>query len=160
MRRILSLRQPVEVLAPHVRVLGTFHAFSQGLVLSPSTLFIVSPVLFTHVRRRGVLRNLRPLRPAFCISRLWRDAAATVLPLGYRGRSLHLVAPHTDARGRDSNMNLRRVIDALLTPLDPSLTLTRAQHPAIVCKTGNRKPVVYAGFAILCNAQQPLPAHS
>jgi hypothetical protein len=29
-----------------------------------------------------------------------------------------------------------------------------------VGKTGNRKPVVYAGFASPCNAQQPLTAHS
>jgi hypothetical protein len=40
------------------------------------------------------------------------------------------------------------------------LTLTRTQHPAIVGKRENRKPFVYAGFANLCNAQQPLTAHS
>ena len=43
---------------------------------------------------------------------------------------------------------------------DPSLTLTRTQSPAIVGNTGNRKPVVYAGFASLCNTQQRLTAHS
>jgi hypothetical protein len=47
-----------------------------------------------------------------------------------------------------------------LTPLDPSLTLTRTQYPAIVSNPGNRKPVVYAGFAYTCNSQQPLTAHS
>jgi hypothetical protein len=31
------------------------------------------------------------------------------------------------------------------------LTLTRTQYPAIVGNTGNRNPVVYAGFANLCN---------
>jgi hypothetical protein len=40
------------------------------------------------------------------------------------------------------------------------LTLTRTQYPAIVGKAGNRKPSVYAGFASVCNAQQPLTAHS
>jgi hypothetical protein len=34
------------------------------------------------------------------------------------------------------------------------------QQPAIVGNAGNRKPFVYAGFAILCNAQQPLTARS
>jgi hypothetical protein len=29
-----------------------------------------------------------------------------------------------------------------------------------VGNTGNTKPFSYAGFAILCNAQQPLTAHS
>jgi hypothetical protein len=40
------------------------------------------------------------------------------------------------------------------------LTLTRVQYPAIVGNAGNRKPFVYAGIANLCNAQQPLTAHS
>jgi hypothetical protein len=56
--------------------------------------------------------------------------------------------------------NGRRVIHSLLTTLDPSLTLTRTQYPAIVCNAGNGKPFAYAGFAILCNAQQPMTAHS
>jgi hypothetical protein len=53
-----------------------------------------------------------------------------------------MVAPHKDARERDSNKSQRRVIHELLTPLDPSLTLTRTQYPAIVGNSGNRKPVV------------------
>jgi hypothetical protein len=40
-----------------------------------------------------------------------------------------------------------------LTLLDPSLTLTRTQYPAIVGNTGNKKPYSYAGFARLWNAQ-------
>jgi hypothetical protein len=47
-----------------------------------------------------------------------------------------------------------------LRALDPSLTLTRTQFPAIVGNAGHRKPFVYAGFANLCNAQQPLTARS
>jgi hypothetical protein len=43
---------------------------------------------------------------------------------------------------------------------DPSLTLTRTQYPAIVCKAGNRNPFIYAGFANPYNAQQPLTTHS
>jgi hypothetical protein len=49
----------------------------------------------------------------------------TVLPLGYRGRSLHAVAPHTDARQCGLNKNQRRAIHA-------RLTLTRTQLPAMV----------------------------
>ena len=45
-------------------------------------------------------------------------------------------------------------------PLDPSLTLTRTQRPAIVSNPENRKPFTYAGFANPCNPQQPLTAHS
>ncbi len=56
--------------------------------------------------------------------------------------------------------NWRRVIHGVLTLLDPSLTLTRTQYPAIVGNRGNRKPFAYAGFANPCNAQQPLTAHS
>jgi len=48
----------------------------------------------------------------------------------------------------------------LLTPPDPNLTLTRTQHPAIAGKPGNRKPLIYAGFANPCNPQQPLTVHS
>jgi hypothetical protein len=55
--------------------------------------------------------------------------------------------------------NARRSALAL-TPSDPNLTLTRTQHPAIVGNTENIKPFTYAGFATLCNAQQPLTAHS
>jgi hypothetical protein len=84
----------------------------------------------------------------------------TVLSLGYRGRSLHLGAPHTDARERDLNKNQRRIIYGVLILLDPSLTLTRTQYRAIVGKAGNKKALTYAGFANLCNAQQPMTAHS
>jgi hypothetical protein len=48
----------------------------------------------------------------------------------------------------------------LLTPPDPSLTLTRTQHPAIVGKAGNNESLTYAGFANPCNPQQPMTAHS
>ena len=46
------------------------------------------------------------------------------------------------------------------TPIDPSLTLTRTQYPAIVGNRGNRKPLSYAAFASPCNTQQPLTDHS
>jgi hypothetical protein len=46
------------------------------------------------------------------------------------------------------------------TLLDPSLTLTRTQCPAIAGNTGNRKPLTHAVYASQCNAQQPLTAHS
>jgi hypothetical protein len=44
--------------------------------------------------------------------------------------------------------------------LDPSLTLTRMQYPAIVGKTENTKPFVYAAFASLCKPLQRLIYHS
>ena len=47
-----------------------------------------------------------------------------------------------------------------LTLVDPILTLTRTQYPAIVGNTENRKPCFYAGFANPCNSQQPLTVHS
>src|SRR5215210_5232608 len=53
-----------------------------------------------------------------------------------------------------------RKIHKLPRPLDPSLTLTRTQYPAILGNRGNKKPFAYAGFANLCNVQQPLTAHS
>jgi hypothetical protein len=46
------------------------------------------------------------------------------------------------------------------TPIDPNLTLTRTQHPSISGKRGKEKSLIYAGFASLCNPQQPLTAHS
>jgi hypothetical protein len=49
---------------------------------------------------------------------------------------------------------------SLLRPLDPNLTLTRTQRPAIVSNTGNKKLLTYAGFATLGKPQQPLTAHS
>jgi hypothetical protein len=61
--------------------------------------------------------------------------AEAVLPLGYRGRLLRVVAPYVDAHERDLNKkNQRRVIHGVLTPLDPSLTLTQMQHPAMLGK--------------------------
>jgi ketopantoate reductase len=47
-----------------------------------------------------------------------------------------------------------------LRALDPNLTLTRTQYPAIVGNRGNKKLLTYAEFARLCNIQQPLTAHS
>jgi len=44
--------------------------------------------------------------------------------------------------------------------VDPSLTLTRTQHAAMVGNLENNRPFTYAEFANLCNTQQPLTAHS
>ena len=51
-------------------------------------------------------------------------------------------------------------LNGVLTPLDPILTLTRTQYPAIVSITEQRNSFVYAGFAIRCNTQRPMTAHS
>jgi len=56
--------------------------------------------------------------------------------------------------------NRRRVIHGVLITLDPNLTLTGTQHPAISGKRGKGESLIYAGFANFCNAQQPLTAHS
>jgi hypothetical protein len=84
--------------------------------------------LSTRVRRMQILGSLR--LPSD-IDRTWRSAAATVPPLEYRGRSLHLVMPHTDVRERDSHKNQRRPAHALST-------LTRTQHTAIQGNQGHR----------------------
>jgi hypothetical protein len=55
--------------------------------------------------------------------------------------------------------NGRRAIHRLFT-LDPSLTLTRTQYPAIVSKRGKEESLIYAEFASPCNPQQLLTAHS
>src|SRR5215211_5446018 len=51
--------------------------------------------------------------------------------------------------------NGRRAIRGLLTTLDPSLTLTRTQYPAIVSNRGNKEPLIYAGYATPCKPLQP-----
>jgi hypothetical protein len=60
----------------------------------------------------------------------------------------------------ESIQNRLRVIYVLSILLDPSLTLTRTQLAAIPGKRGKEESLIYAGFASVCNAQQPLTAHS
>ena len=50
--------------------------------------------------------------------------------------------------------------DAASTDFRHHLTLTHTQQPAISGKRGKEKSLIYAGFANLCKAQQPLTAHS
>src|SRR5215207_4062674 len=52
-----------------------------------------------------------------------------------------------------------RKIHGLLPLLDPNLTLTRTQYPAIPGSRGNNRSLTYAEFAIPCNVQQPMTAH-
>ena len=54
----------------------------------------------------------------------------------------------------------RRPAIPLLRPIDPSLALTRAQATAIGGNRENNEALTYAEFANLCNAQQPMTAHS
>jgi hypothetical protein len=56
--------------------------------------------------------------------------------------------------------NVPVLIHGVLRQFDPSLTLTRAQCPAMVGNAGNRKHLTYAGFANPCNTQQALTDHS
>ena len=62
--------------------------------------------------------------------------------------------------GRVTRQQDRRPAIPLLRPVDPSLTLTRAQATALVGNRENNKALTYAESANLCNAQQPLIAHS
>jgi hypothetical protein len=56
--------------------------------------------------------------------------------------------------------NRRQAIHVLSSPVDPNLTLTQTQCPAIVGKRENKNPLRNAGYATPCNPQQPLTAHS
>jgi hypothetical protein len=57
-------------------------------------------------------------------------------------------------------MEHERIGDADLQSVDPNLTLTQTQYPAIVGNAENNESLTYAEFANLCNAQQLLTAHS
>jgi hypothetical protein len=90
-----------------------------------------------------------------------RRVAADLAP-DYAGR---LVAAGRSAEkagqlAAELGYGVRGKIYALPNPLDPSLTLTRTQYSAIPSNRGNNKSLTYAAFAIPCNAQQPLTAHS
>jgi hypothetical protein len=63
---------------------------------------------------------------------------------GNLSSELRLVDPADPLAPATSQLqkNRRRAIHVLSTPLDPTLTLTRTQYPAIVGNVGNRKPVV------------------
>src|SRR5215204_7677491 len=56
--------------------------------------------------------------------------------------------------------NRRQAIHVLSSPVDPNLTLTQTQCPAIVGKRENKNPLRNAGYATPCNPQQRLTAHS
>ena len=61
-----------------------------------------------------------------------------------------------DARARPSSCPRSPAGTHEGRPCDPSLSLTRTQHLAILGNRENRKPFTYARFASVCNAQQPL----
>src|SRR5215211_9526311 len=103
-------------------------------------------------------RKLQPLS-----SKLMNMDTSTVVqvaePAEREVARLRLVRPYPSSC-IEREGNGRRTIHGLLTTLDPSLTLTRTQYPAIVSNRGNKEPLTYAKFASLCNTQQPLTAHS
>jgi hypothetical protein len=70
----------------------------------------------------------RPTCPRFVAGSL-----SPTLPTDRTGRECH-------SRGCGWRKNRRRVTHGLLTPLDPSLTLTRTQYPAMPGNRGNRNP--------------------
>jgi hypothetical protein len=71
-----------------------------------------------------------------------------------------LRAAHPRPYSHRAQGHRRRVVHGVLTPLDPSLTLTHTQHPAMMGKAEKKKRVNFAGFASPCNLQQPSTAHS
>jgi hypothetical protein len=74
-----------------------------------------------------------------------------------------------DGRGRWVSVILAASITSVLfgvyhfahsTPIDPNLTLTRTQYPAIVGNRGNKRPLRNAGYANPCNPLQHLNCYS
>jgi hypothetical protein len=124
-----------------------------GILQAPETSSKLSHRLCT-----AEIRKLQPLS-----SKLMNMDTSTVVqvaePAEREVARLRSVRPYPSSC-IEREGNGRRAIHGLLTTLDPSLTLTRTQYPAIVGNTGYRKPFVYAGFANPCNAQQPPTAHS
>lgn len=73
-------------------------------------------------------------------------------------RSSGLREAPREARQRVTRRGGRKgLLHSVLTFLDPNLTLTRTQYHAMVGNAENRKPLIYAVSATLCNLQQPLP---
>jgi hypothetical protein len=124
-----------------------------GILQAPETSSKLSHRLCT-----AEIRKLQPLS-----SKLMNMDTSTVVqvaePAEREVARLRSVRPYPSSCIQREG-NGRRVIHGLLTTLDPSLTLTRTQHPAIVGNTGNNESLTYAEFANPCNAQQPLTAHS
>jgi hypothetical protein len=124
-----------------------------GILQAPETSSKLSHRLCT-----AEIRKLQPLS-----SKLMNMDTSTVVqvaePAEREVAGLRSVCPYPSSC-IEREVNGRRAIHGLLTTLDPNLTLTRTQYPAIVSNAGNRKPFIYAGFASPCNAQQPMTAHS
>src|SRR5215204_1607201 len=144
----------------------------------------LAAALFSQVRGSGILGSLYP---AFCKQRLVGSTEEPFAPLlcievnttcvssawisavvngtgssTRRWKSLVGTSPRRLCGPSRACHNWFAKEPATRNPrtLDPSLTLTRTQHPAIVGNAGNRKPFVYAVCANRCNARQPLTAHS
>jgi hypothetical protein len=143
-----------------------------------------SLALFTRVRGRGILGSLypavckerlvgsteEPFAPllcievnATCLSSAWiSDLVNGTGSSTRRWKSLVGTSPPRFCGPSRACHNWSAKEPATRNPptLDPSLTLTRTQCPAIVGKRGTEESLIYAGFANPCNAQQPLTAHS
>src|SRR5215211_5916788 len=117
-----------------------------GILQAPETSNKLSHRLCT-----AEIRKLQPLS-----SKLMNMDTSTVLqvsePAEREVARLRSVRPYPSSC-IEREGNGRRAMHGLLTTLDPSLTLTRTQYPAIVGKAGNTKPFTYAGFATLVHIQ-------
>src|SRR5215216_7045796 len=124
-----------------------------GILQAPETSNKLSHRLCT-----AEIRKLQPLS-----SKLMNMDTSTVLqvsePAEREVARLRSVRPYPSSC-IEREGNGRRAMHGLLTTLDPSLTLTRTQYPAIVSNRGNKEPHTYEKFASLCNTQQPLTANS
>src|SRR5215203_3737989 len=124
-----------------------------GILQAPETSSKLSHRLCT-----AEIRKLQPLS-----SKLMNMDTSTVVqvaePAEREVARLRSVRPYPSSC-IEREGNGRRAIHGLLTTLDPSLTLTRTQYPAIVGKAGNRKPFAYAGIASPCKPLQRMTARS
>ena len=120
-----------------------------------------APETSSKLSRRLCTAEIRKLQPLS--SKLMNMDTSTVVqvaePAEREVARLRSVRPYPSSC-IEREGNGRRAIHGLLTTLDPSLTLTRTQYPAIVGKAQKRNPSKYAAFATLCTPQQPLTAHS
>src|SRR5215213_3312656 len=118
-----------------------------GILQAPETSNKLSHRLCT-----AEIRKLQPLS-----SKLMNMDTSTVLqvsePAEREVARLRSVRPYPSSC-IEREGNGRRTMHGLLTTLDPSLTLTRTQHPAIVSNRGNKEPLIYAGYASLCKPLQ------
>jgi hypothetical protein len=122
-------------------------------------------------------RSLAHPRPVWDSYTLWcwidmRDRECSTTTVDWdRGTPVSCLALHSSVSGVGLAQRLVHPFGGVATHarypmrarsrmLDPSLTPTRTQYPAIVGNRGSKKPLSNAVFANPWNVEQPLTAHS